>query len=148
MGVVNENVPFSWTVKKAGFLTRYGTFPVALSLADVTVPVTLVAGVNGTVTDGVGGAGVVGASMALCPTAATLPTSPGCTPLSPSGAGGAFTITNDLVPDTYKVFASTALVPAAPPDPAIPAKRGSTTLTIAANGDASLAGAIAIVAIP
>ena len=153
--VVNENVTFTWVIKKAGFLTRYGSAGPATSIDNVPIPVTMVAGVSGTVT--AGGGGVAGATVVVCPTASTAPCTPGAgLTFASSGATGAFEINSDLLPGTYKVWASTPFVPEVPavldpPSPAIPeipARRGSTTLTIALNGDASLAGAIAMTNFP
>lgn len=130
-GVVNENVAFTWTVKKAGFLTRYGSFPTATSLADVPVAVSMVAGVSGTVTDG--GSGVNNATVVVCTFGAGAPCTAAADRTFTSGALGAFTITSDLLPGSYTVWASSTSGSVT--------KTGSTTLTIAANGDASLTSA-------
>ena len=127
-GVVNENVAFTWTVKKSGFLTRYGSFPKATSLADVPVAVSMVRGVSGHVLDGT--SGVNNATVVVCPSGAATPCTAAADRTFSSGAQGAFTITSDLTPDTYTVWASSTTGSVT--------KTGSTTLTIAANGDASL----------
>ena len=127
--IVAENVAFTWTVKKAGNLTRYGSITKATSHPDVAVSVSMVAGVNGRVRDGA--SGVNSATVVVCPPDSTA----ACTPVAPdrtfgsTTSEGVFTITSDLLPGTYKVWAT------APGG----GKTGSSTLTIAANGDASLA---------
>ena len=127
-GVVNENVAFTWTVKKSGYLTRYGSFPKATSLADVPVAVAMIAGVNGRVVDGA--SGVNNATVVVCPLGAAAPCTPGASDRTfTSGAQGAFTITSDLAAGRYTVWAFTT---------GAGAKTGQTTLTIATNGDASL----------
>ncbi len=127
--VVGENVAFTWTVKKTGYLTRYGSFPTATSLADVPVAVSMVDGVSGTVTDAT--SGVNNATVVVCPFGAGTP----CTPVASdrtvmSGALGAFKIRSDLTPGSYTVWASSTSGSVT--------RTGSTTLTIADNGDASL----------
>ena len=136
--VVDENVAFTWTVKKANYLTRYGSFPKATSLADVPVAVSMVAGVSGTVTDG---APVSGATVVVCPQSSSAP----CTPVesdrtfNSTGSTGAFNITSDLLPGIYTVWASTS---------GAGAKQGSSTLTIAADGGAILSPSAITIAVP
>jgi hypothetical protein len=125
--VVAENAPFSWAVRKAGFLTRYGSVTRASAHPDVSVPVNLVAGVSGSVRDGA--TGVVGATVEVCPSGATDACSPPPGRTFTSIAGGAFTITSDLAPGTYTVVAYTT---------GAGAKKGTSTLTITADGSATL----------
>jgi hypothetical protein len=133
--VVDENVAFTWTVKKAGFLTRYGSFTRAPSHPNVAVPVPMVAGISGTVRDG--GTGVVGATVEVCPDGATAACAPGASRTFTSGANGAFTITSDLTPGDYTVVAFTT---------GAGAKQGTVTLTIETDGTASLSSTVVALA--
>ena len=133
--VVNENVAFNWVIKKTGFLTRYGPAGPATSLTNVSIPVTMVAGVSGLVTDA--GSPVPSATVVVCTFQAT-PTS-ACVPTAArtftTDGTGTYKITSDLLAGQYTVWASTT---------GPQAKTGSTTLTINANGDAQPLATIAI----
>ena len=123
--VVNENVPFDWAVRKTGFLTRYGSFPTATSVANVPVLVTLDAGVSGTAT----GTGLAGTVVEVCPSGATAACAPGAArtfATTGNATSRNFTITSDLLPGPYTVVAYAGT------------RTGTTTLTIAANGTATL----------
>lgn len=125
--VVAENASVSWTVKRAGFLTRYGSFTRAPAHPNVAVNVPMVAGVSGTVT----GTTLAGTIVEVCPSGATAACAPGAARTfntTGNATSRTFNITSDLVPDSYTVVAYVGS----------PARIGTATLTIDDDGDAML----------
>ena len=125
----NSN-PTTWRVTRPDRLTKSGPLgDLPPSFSKNIDPITLQPAITGTVfDDATTPAAVIDASVVVCPSNSAGP----CTPTevdrsTNSGTGGAFTLTSDLSPGSYRIWASTN-APA----------QGFVTLTIAGNGAATL----------
>ncbi len=111
VSVFENTAPTKWVISKAGYLTRSGPIGQVTSLSNNIGTQRLIAEIVGQVTDA--GAGVVGATVTVCPSASTEP----CTSVTgqvaatttvavtPAADTGRFTFNDEIPAGTYKVWA-------------------------------------------